>query len=254
MVPHARRSIWAVVVAVAITLVAFVPAAGAATPGASVANATLTASLTDASAVAWGSLAAGSPGPPGRSGAAMTYDGASQYVLLYGGTGTNGQILNDTWEFDGSTWTPLDGQSPPSGLTGASMAYDPQLQQVILFGGSSLIGGVLTPQNGTYAWNGDGWVTQTPQASPPARSEAALTNFDGGSTGSFVLFGGLGAPPSTIQAPANQVTPGAGATGSGATSSGATSSGAAGSATAGAGSADTATTALNDTWVWDGSK
>jgi Galactose oxidase, central domain len=50
--------------------------------------------------------------PPARSYLAMTYDAASGKVIMFGGSDANG-YLNDTWTFDGVTWTQVMAESPP---------------------------------------------------------------------------------------------------------------------------------------------
>lgn len=43
--------------------------------------------------------------PPARYGHAMAYDESRGVTVLFGGMGENGTTLNDTWEYDGVTWT-----------------------------------------------------------------------------------------------------------------------------------------------------
>jgi len=50
--------------------------------------------------------------PPARSYLAMTYDAASGKVIVFGGFDGNG-YLNDTWTFDGVTWTLIATDTPP---------------------------------------------------------------------------------------------------------------------------------------------
>ncbi|MHB8289618.1 MAG: Kelch repeat-containing protein [Acidimicrobiales bacterium] len=75
--------------------------------------------------------------PPSLGGASMAYDAATRQVVLFGG-GTDASFLrnlNETWTWNGTTWTEQHpAQSPPS-LTGASMAYDVATQSILLFGG-----------------------------------------------------------------------------------------------------------------------
>lgn len=50
-----------------------------------------------------------SQAPPARKGASMVYDSDSGLLVLFGGQGLNPGTsgpLNDTWTWDGSTWTP----------------------------------------------------------------------------------------------------------------------------------------------------
>jgi len=88
----------------------------------------------------------------------MTYDPASGKVIMFGGdNGTT--YLNDTWSFDGTTWTQIDTQPAPPARAAAQMTYDSVTQKVVLFGGF----------NGTYlgdTWLWDGTTLQWTQATP----------------------------------------------------------------------------------------
>ena len=101
----------------------------------------------------------------------MVYDPAISEMVLFGGaevTGGNLADLNDTWTFDGATWTelsppttppPTDSISPPT-----SMVYDPATGQVILYDYNS------NTMVGTF-WAFDG-STWTEQATPTAAFES----------------------------------------------------------------------------------
>jgi len=70
-----------------------------------------------------------------RTDAAMTYDESRRVWVLFGGiNGTS--LLNDTWEFDGSTWTQVPGVRP-SARFGHRMVYDAANARVILLGGQT---------------------------------------------------------------------------------------------------------------------
>src|SRR5207302_4160033 len=86
-----------------------------------------------------------SSSPPARSYLAMTYDGASGKVIVFGGYDGTG-YLNDTWTFDGISWTHVAASPSPSARANAQMAYDSVTHKVVLFGG----------YNGNYL--GDTWL------------------------------------------------------------------------------------------------
>src|SRR5206468_10952676 len=98
-----------------------------------------------------------SPSP--RSYLAMTYDPASDKIIMFGGfDGTT--YLNDTWTFDGVTWTEVARVTPPPARAAAQMAYDGVTHQVVLFGGydgRNYLGD-------TWLW--DGTTSQWTQAAP----------------------------------------------------------------------------------------
>ncbi len=105
--------------------------------------------------------------PSVRSYPAMTYDPASNMVVLFGGFGGSG-YLNDTWTFDGTTWTKVETASAPGPRTNAQMAYDRRARKVVLFGG----------YDGSHDL-GDTWLwdsrTSTWTQATPAHSPAAVT-------------------------------------------------------------------------------
>ena len=81
-----------------------------------------TTSIESASAVTWSALTpAKVPGP--RSYVAMAYDAASTKIVLFGGyNGT--AYLNETWLFDGNTWSRVRTPVAPPARANAQMIYD----------------------------------------------------------------------------------------------------------------------------------
>ncbi len=133
--------------------------------------------------------------PPSRQAATMAYDAQRQQVVLLGGIGVTASIadgvaivdaLNDTWTWDGITWTPRLPAVSPSPRAGAGMTYDAARQTLVLFGGADRQG---LPLNDTWTWDGTTWTQERPSASPPARSDAGMA-YDA-ATQTVLLFGGL---------------------------------------------------------------
>jgi galactose oxidase-like protein len=136
--------------------------------------------------------------PSSRFGAAMSNDPSTGAVVLFGGRGTVGGLLNDTWTFLGGTWTNITSRvigAPPARVN-ASLTFDPSLGSVVLFGGRSP--GTLFSD--TWAFNGTAWtyvgaaipsVTNT----PPHRYGATLVY--SAVLSALVLFGGMGYASST---------------------------------------------------------
>src|SRR5438132_14194009 len=71
--------------------------------------------------------------PPARSYLAMTYDPASGKIVMFGGYDGTG-YLNDTWTFDGTTWSQVAAPISPPRRAAAQIAYDASTQKVVLFG------------------------------------------------------------------------------------------------------------------------
>ncbi len=113
----------------------------------------------------WTQLCASCP-PGARLGPAMAGGGpGGDQVLLFGGasdfSGGAGTVFNDTWGFDGVTWTQLDAgvAGDPAARIGAAMAWDGT--RFILFGGATpQVGGAppIPIDDGTWAWAGDHWI------------------------------------------------------------------------------------------------
>ena len=82
----------------------------------------------------------------------MVYDQARGVVLMFGGrrNGTPKLNLNDTWQFDGTTWSQLQPATSPPPRGGHAMAYDPIRERVVMIGGD-VVGAELAD-----AWEWDG--------------------------------------------------------------------------------------------------
>ena len=123
--------------------------------------------------------------PPARSAAAMAYDPATGTAVLFGGQGSFGAPLGDTWTWNGTTWTQRHPATSPPARWDAMMAYDAATNQVVLFGGIATGNGDFRD---TWTWNGSTWTQQHPATSPAADWTGAMT-YDA-ATGTVVLFGG----------------------------------------------------------------
>jgi hypothetical protein len=70
--------------------------------------------------------------PPARSGAAMVWDSTAGVTVMFGGSGTSGNTLNDVWTWDGSRWTAA--AKGPGPLTDLRLVDDPADGGVLLLG------------------------------------------------------------------------------------------------------------------------
>lgn len=154
--------------------------------------------------------------PPAVGSQPMSWDSDRRLMLLFTGTG-NLQLsgaqagVNQTWSWDGTTWSQLPAQEAPSGYQGAQaeMAYDQARGTTVLFGhvsgqaatwtfdgtnwtkaasssGSDSIYFAMAPnlsradvvlfgENGdTWTWDGTKWSAQNPAHSPPGRRGAGM--------------------------------------------------------------------------------
>lgn len=113
----------------------------------------------------------------------MAYDPTTGNLVLFGGY-DGSTALNDTWTWDGTTWTQQHPAASPSGRVSAALAPDPS-GNLVLFGGTNLLGNYYAD---TWTWNGTTWTLSKPPSAPAARAYAAMA-YDP-TTGNDVLFGG----------------------------------------------------------------
>ena len=125
--------------------------------------------------------------PPGREDAAMAYDAADGWVVLFGGlNGTRG-VIGDTWNFSAGHWTNRTSTASvaPSARYFSAMAYDATDKVALLFGGRT---GGFAVLGDTWSFARGAWSKVTPAFAPSARSSEALAASS--TTGGVTLFGG----------------------------------------------------------------
>lgn len=105
---------------------------------------------------------------PGRAAHAMAWDAARGKIILFGGGFTP---TDDTWEWDGTSWTQRTPVGSPPPRNQHRVAYDAFRQRIVLFGGLDAQNGLL---GDTWEWDGVTWVQRTPAVSPPARAEHTM--------------------------------------------------------------------------------
>ena len=133
---------------------------------------------------AWTKLTPGtSPGI--RAFASVAYDAPRSTVVLFGGqSSTNPTVLNETWTWNGTTWSKKTPTTSPAVRYLAPAAYDPATTGVVLFGGYS----GSTYLGDTWSWNGTNWTQSTGAPAPSIRRADALV-FDS-ATNQLTLMGG----------------------------------------------------------------
>ena len=111
--------------------------------------------------VRWRQPAISSERPAGRSAPAMAYDAERREIVLFGGIDDTGQLLADTWLWNGTSWRRAEVEGPPARYE-TYMAFDAARGVVVLFGGdrdSDLLGD-------TWEWDGSQWT----RCDPPSTS------------------------------------------------------------------------------------
>lgn len=142
------------------------------------------ASLWSWDGASWTQVAAMAP-PGERWDHALSYDAASQKLVLFGGG--HGVHLSDTWEYEcgANTWLQHQPATAPSGRFRMQMVFDAARGVHVLFGGEGPFGLL----NDTWEWDGTTWMERATATQPPARRMSALAYDQRRQR--VVLFGGL---------------------------------------------------------------
>jgi galactose oxidase-like protein len=124
--------------------------------------------------------------PPPHDGAALAWDPATRQLLLFGGSKgpDNRPLFNDTWVWDGKSWTQLHPATSPSPRKQADMFYDAAMHEIVMFGGNA-----YPYTNQTWAWNGRNWIRLHPATSPSPRDTHSLVYFP--ATRTAIMYGGF---------------------------------------------------------------
>lgn len=124
--------------------------------------------------------------PSGRFGAIMAFDEKSQRVILFGGQGgPNNTPLNDTWAWNGNTWTQLPASQAPHARILAPMAYFPPGGYSLVFGG--YFGGTVLGDTPAFLSSSNQWL-QLNSAGMSFLFDAAAAYYP--ISNKIVLFGG----------------------------------------------------------------
>ncbi len=123
--------------------------------------------------------------PVARELHAMAYDPVSHRTMLYGGC-INYTCVDDTWVWDGTSWTQLTPATHPSFCPSPGLVYDTARAQMVLFCGYDSSPGGLWSQ--IWTWDGTTWTDRTPSVRPSGRQRYVLA-YDV-ARARVVLFGG----------------------------------------------------------------
>ena len=137
----------------------------------------------------WSPVAPATGAPPARVHAGFATDRFSGQLLLFGGTGSGGRTLADSWIYSNGVWRNITWQLPiaPSARAYATMADDYFDGYIVLFGGRGACG---NPCGDTWSFANGHWTNLTADLvlSPSARygSAAAYDQLHSG----LILVGG----------------------------------------------------------------
>jgi Galactose oxidase, central domain len=125
--------------------------------------------------------------PPARNLASIAFDDAMGKVVMFGGWNPvvgGAAKLNDTWTWDGATWTQLFPTTVPSKRGSAVMDYHAGTRNLVMFGGD-----IGDSTNETWTFNGTDWSLVAPGVPSPSPRDATVMVRDD-VTNTLVLFGG----------------------------------------------------------------
>jgi hypothetical protein len=118
--------------------------------------------------------------------------GGTPVVILFGGTWLGPEdadvhnVSDDTWMWNGVSWTLLSPPNRPPALQNPYLAADPSGTKLVLFGGENVM---HQESDQTYTFDGTTWTDRTGAIKPPARQDASMAT-DVVNNG-VALFGGL---------------------------------------------------------------
>ncbi|MBI1801214.1 MAG: hypothetical protein HY259_13075 [Chloroflexi bacterium] len=120
----------------------------------------------------------------------LAYDSKRGVVVKFGGSDSNGDLINETWELDPRTrtWTKRTPVHAPPARTSTAMVYDVARHVTVLFGGYN-----FKYLDDTWLWDGTDWTQVFPAHSPAARTGEGAA-YDSRRQ-QVVVFGGVGYYP-----------------------------------------------------------
>ena len=131
--------------------------------------------------------------PSPRSNPAIAFCPITGKTYVFGGMDNSYGLLDELWEWDGSSWSQVESDLRPAARTDAAMAYDPSRKSLIVYGGtgSPPVGGDANVILGdTWEWNPGTrkWGQLSPKSSPEPRNRHAMVSDSG--RAKLLLFGG----------------------------------------------------------------
>jgi hypothetical protein len=145
--------------------------------------------------VSWNAKEISGQKPAGRFGHAMAYDEVRNKLVVFGGWVEVSEGIdhsNETWEWDGESWTEISPANKPSPRVYPAMTYDAVRKKIIMLGGT----GPNCDDSGNYGcyktweWDGVNWTEIELEKDLSFFDEESLV-FDPVSE-KTILFGGYG--------------------------------------------------------------
>ncbi|XVJ60560.1 MAG: hypothetical protein HEQ23_14655 [Tepidisphaera sp.] len=114
-------------------------------------------------------------GPSARAFPCMAFDSRRNVTVLFGGATSpySDPLLQDTWEWDGSTWT-LRAITGPRPAKGRLMTYDTNRGVCVLVRGGNDRDPLDDIDPEVWEWDGNAWTMRTPTSSDPGRYSRPL--------------------------------------------------------------------------------
>jgi hypothetical protein len=128
--------------------------------------------------------------PPPRRFSSMTYDPLLKKTVLFGGY-DDINYLNQTWMWDGTTWTQQKNNTP-TGRQLAAIWFDPLMQKTVIYGGLGRASSLdrLERYSDMWSFDGTGWTQMKSITTTPGQRYGSQFVLDPASK-TLLLFGGI---------------------------------------------------------------
>lgn len=117
-------------------------------------------------------LMAPATSPSPRTYIELVYEDVGDTMLMFGGAPAwnTGTAFDETWVWNGTTWTQKFPFTVPHDRWGHGLAYDAGNVEYVMFAGTYS----TTQLADTWTWDGTNWTLKSPAHSPPGRIWAAM--------------------------------------------------------------------------------
>jgi hypothetical protein len=124
--------------------------------------------------IAWSNVTPVSGSPAPRSFCALAYDWVNGKVLMFGGNdGTATPHRNDTWHWDGTSWTQLAPATVPATRQQMLLVSRPDQLDIVMAVGQNTV-----RHADTWRWDGTNWIQVTSATTPPVGRVALDADYD----------------------------------------------------------------------------